>query len=168
MRLTLTGIEEIMDEAASGIATLDHGPAQRHIFRKSDSPLAGARDRGENFDALILDVQGMARLKANWDLYGGSPPDKDCIEFAVQVLRYAMEAPDCPIPIVKPIPSGVFIDWNLGTTRLYFEADTDSVLAVSDDGQGIVDREFSHGELDIAYAIIYNFMYGLNNAECVY
>jgi hypothetical protein len=168
MKCSLTDIEEPADETAAGIVTLVTNPARhgrRQVWR---SPLTGTRDRGDQFDALIRDVQQMSQLKPNWDLYGGNPPGKECINFAIQILKYAMYSQDCPIPTVKPIPSGVFVDWHRGTTRLYFEADQDSVLAVSEDGESIVDHEFAHRELETAYALIYNFTYGLNNAECVY
>lgn len=98
--------------------------------------------REREFHERISNVRDYASLQTNWDTYGGLPASEPAIAFSTDLLRELLWNPDVPPPHVSPISSGVYVAWVFGETKLYFEADDESVLFVAErSGHTIVEGE---------------------------
>jgi hypothetical protein len=105
-------------------------------------------DQYEAFDRVVSTICDYRDLPENWDYEGGRPPSEMTLRFAVDLLGLLRSVPEVTPPTVAPISGGVFLQWELGARRLYFEIEQDSVLtAVCEGGkaQSAEDRGFDRG-----------------------
>ena len=57
-------------------------------------------------------LNSLLALPMNWDSYGASPINSECVSYALQLLRSTMKA-DTPAPAVVPTcAGGIQIEWH--------------------------------------------------------
>jgi hypothetical protein len=91
--------------------------------------IVGDAKRQDEFTQLFADVASYRHLKQNWDFDGGRPANARTIGFVTLLLQRLQPHTEIPAPIVRPISTGAFVSWQAGDRELYFEVDSESVLA---------------------------------------
>jgi len=69
--------------------------------------------------------------KKNWDKYGGFAAEDAPLKFAANLLEQIRANPEIAVPTVLPISRGIYLEWRVGDSLLYFEADEEWILQYS-------------------------------------
>lgn len=101
--------------------------------------LVGDVHRERAFRESISRIHDYCKLLEDWDTYGGLPASPQAAGFATDLLIQVRGIPEVSAPRVRPISTGVFLDWYSGENTLYFEVDEDSVLFVVRRGDATVE-----------------------------
>lgn len=124
--LTLNIQENRCPASSEGAA---HELIRRPPFpRRAHSTLVGSRKRDLAFRECIDAVRGYQDLPHDWDSYGGMAAADEPVAFAIELLQGLHWLTEIPAPTVRPISSGVYLEWRFGDSLLYFEVDDESVL----------------------------------------
>jgi hypothetical protein len=99
----------------------------RSVVAESVSTRNGQREAA--FSGAVAAVRSYADLPIDWDRYGGAPAQDRPVTFAVALLEELADVPSIPVPTVRPISGGVYLEWRFGEWLLYFEVDGESALA---------------------------------------
>ena len=112
----------------------------------------------QSFDEAINTVRQYRQLLDDWDSEGSRRPSEQALDFADRLLACLQEMPGISAPFVAPIDDGVFIEWRMGSSNLYLEIDSKSVLAVlRESGTVVRSTEISHSQIDAAIDLIEQF-----------
>ncbi len=96
--------------------------------------LVGDAHREKAFLSSISQIQDYCKLSEDWDTYGGQPASPQAAGFAMDLLNQVRGIPEVSAPDVRPISTGVYVEWHSAQSTLYFEVDEDSVLFVMQQG----------------------------------
>lgn len=164
MSSTLSLLPETdLDEYANPL-TLDVPPAplpQKATYWRgpaTSSALIGTANRDQRIRSAIEAVREYRRLADNWDKYGGTAIEQRPAKFALQLLNEIWSVPKIPAPSIRPISTGVFLEWRIDKDRLYFEVDQESVMRYSNTVYGeetVVDESF---DSKAAFRAVLNFL----------
>ena len=73
------------------------------------------------FPTIDLKIRSLARLRDNWDGYGGSPIDHETLVFSIDVLGQFLR-PSLPEPQIVPTPQGgLQFEWHTNGVDLEIE-----------------------------------------------
>ncbi len=100
--------------------------------------LVGDANREKAFDQAILEIEKYRHLPRNWDTYRGLPASDRAARFSLDLLRQLKAEIEVAPPRMRPISSGVFIEWRTGMASLYFEIDEMSVLSCHERGDAVL------------------------------
>ncbi len=95
-------------------------------------------EREAAFDRAIAEIAAYGHLKAGWDSYAGSAACEQSVEFCRGLLSAVRQCIEVSVPLVRPISSGVYLEWRKGESKLYFEADESSVLFIQTTGEAVI------------------------------
>lgn len=102
-----------------------------------------------SFERALKDIQSFRVLPSNWDTYGGQPASEHAAGFCQALLQELKAQGDVAPPLVRPISTGVYLEWQKNGDKLYFEVDEGSVFAAHTSGDTVIfsaeDTDFDVG-----------------------
>ena len=126
-------------ERRSAPKTRTPRPALKSSLFGLQPTLAGDAHREKAFRSAISQIQDFCKLSEDWDTYGGQPASPQAAGFVTDLLNQVQGIPEVSAPDVRPISTGVYVEWHSAQSTLYFEVDEDSVLFVMQQGDATVE-----------------------------